>query len=154
MSKEKEGMMISINTKECKTEFSQEFNDCKTVPKNSSLSENIDSAEVSGSLEAIKMNFQFKLITILVLLFSLVVGITVVIIAGKVSKQMSYDCLKMCMSVIGFIALFFIATVVSLDACIRIIKPFIKMGFLKSLLENPPKDRELIKKYCDTLVEL
>lgn len=154
MSNEKEGVAFSINTKEYKTEFSQEFNDCKTERKTNSVSEIIDSDEGSRNVEAMTINFPFKPIMIFVLLFSVIIGIVVALMVANVFNYFSSSWLKTCILVIGFIALLFIATLVSLNVCIKIIKPFIKMEFLKWFVENSPKDRDLIKKYCDTLVEL
>ncbi len=158
MDDEKQGMKVSINANGCKTEFSQEFKDCEKEKNNMHTSEisNIkpESGGISCNSESKVIKVSFKVIALPVLIFSVVVGIISAIIAKGALNLTSSEPMTTCVLIIIISVIFVVSTLISLVVTTKTIIPFSKMEFLRTLIESNKIDRELIKKYCDTLAEL
>ena len=158
MNDEKDGMKVFVNTNGCKTEFSQEFKACepelKRTEQSKTTNANPEFSVIQCNSETKAINFSYKVITWSVLIFSIVLGIFSVIIATTALKMTSSDSLKSFVPIMAFSAFFVLTTMISLVVISKITKPFAKMEFLRNLIESNQIDRELIKKYCDTLAEL
>lgn len=144
MNTETETVSIAIDTKGCKTKFSQNFKDCE---KKQSIVENQSTSINSDCSENIEIDFSIKAIIISIAVFSLIIGIASVVIAKNSLASINLNCISIC-------GLIFIVTIITIIVSLKILKPLAKMKFLKSIIESKIKNRELIEIYCNTLVEL
>ena len=97
-----------------------------------------------------KLSFSYKAIVISIMVYSGIIGIIGLVIAGVTLKISSPKSIL----IATFAMLFLIFVMISFVISARTVKPFVKIEFLKSLIENISGNNDLIKKYCDTLVEL
>lgn len=117
------------------SEISDETSDDKNNPKTKELSWKINKLGIFVFSGIICVLF-----LIAVIVFNWLCGVS------DDKKKILFFALGVCISLLSF------AVAILLSG--RVLKPFVKMDFLKELISFSSVDKELIKKYCDTLVEI